>query len=228
MVRRMRILLVEDDVDQLEPLQAALSEAGHIVDGVEDGATAQWILSKRDYDLLILDWLLPEVSGLSLCQQYRRLGKTAPVLLLTAKDAIVDKISGLDAGADDYLIKPADVFELLARVRALGRRSPLWKGDTLQVEDLTLHLSTLTIERGDQTLHLSTREFLFLEYLMRHPRQVLSRSQIEQALWEWGSEPESNAITVLVRRLRQRLQMIGAASWLETVYGMGYRLNPDV
>jgi len=228
MVRRMRILLVEDDVDQLEPLQAALSEAGHIVDGIEDGATAQWILSKRDYDLLILDWLLPEVSGLSLCQQYRRLGKTAPVLLLTAKDAIVDKISGLDAGADDYLIKPADVFELLARVRALGRRSPLWKGDTLQVEDLTLHLSTLTIERGDQSLHLSTREFLFLEYLMRHPRQVLSRSQIEQALWEWGSEPESNAITVLVRRLRQRLQMIGAASWLETVYGMGYRLNPDV
>jgi len=228
MVRRMRILLVEDDVDQLEPLQAALSEAGHIVDGVEDGATAQWILSKRDYDLLILDWLLPEVSGLSLCQQYRRLGKTAPVLLLTAKDAIVDKISGLDAGADDYLIKPADVFELLARVRALGRRSPLWKGDTLQVEDLTLHLSTLTIERGDQSLHLSTREFLFLEYLMRHPRQVLSRSQIEQALWEWGSEPESNAITVLVRRLRQRLQMIGAVSWLETVYGMGYRLNPDV
>ncbi|MEG4809381.1 two-component system response regulator RppA [Microcoleus sp. F8-D3] len=224
----MRILLVEDDLDQLEPLQAALSEAGHIVDGVEDGATAQWILSKRDYDLLILDWLLPEVSGLSLCQQYRRLGKTAPVLLLTAKDAIVDKISGLDAGADDYLIKPADVFELLARVRALGRRSPLWKGDTLQVEDLTLHLSTLTVERREQSLHLSTREFLFLEYLMRHPRQVLSRSQIEQALWEWGSEPESNAITVLVRRLRQRLQMIGAVSWLETVYGMGYRLNPDV
>lgn len=224
----MRILLVEDDVDQLEPLQAALSEAGHIVDGVEDGATAQWVLSKRDYDLLILDWLLPQVSGLSLCQQYRRLGKTAPVLLLTAKDAIVDKISGLDAGADDYLIKPADVFELLARVRALGRRSPLWKGETLQVEDLTLHLSTLTMERGEQSLHLSTREFLFLEYLMRHPRQVLSRGQIEQALWEWGSEPESNAITVLVRRLRQRLQMIGAVSWLETVYGMGYRLNPDV
>ncbi|MEG3907997.1 two-component system response regulator RppA [Microcoleus sp. w1-18aA5] len=224
----MRILLVEDDVDQLEPLQAALSEAGHIVDGVEDGATAQWILSKRDYDLLILDWLLPEISGLSLCQQYRRLGKTAPVLLLTAKDAIVDKISGLDAGADDYLIKPADVFELLARVRALGRRSPLWKGDTLQVEDMTLHLSTLTIERGEQSMQLSTREFLFLEYLMRHPRQILSRSQIEQALWEWGSEPESNAITVLVRRLRQRLQMIGAVRWLETVYGMGYRLNPDV
>ncbi|WP_449419876.1 two-component system response regulator RppA [Phormidium nigroviride] len=224
----MRILLVEDDVNQLEPLQTALSEAGHIVDGIEDGAIAQYILSQRDYDLLILDWLLPKVSGLSLCQQYRRLGKTAPVLLLTAKDTTVDKISGLDAGADDYLIKPADVFELLARVRALGRRSPVWQGDTLQVEDLTLHLSTLTMERGDRSMLLSRREFQFLEYLMRHPRQVLSRGQIEQALWEWGSEPESNAITTLVRRLRQRLQAVGAVTWLETIYGMGYRLNPDV
>ncbi len=228
MVRSMRILLVEDDVNQLEPLQTALSEAGHIVDGIEDGAIAQYILSQRDYDLLILDWLLPKVSGLSLCQQYRRLGKTAPVLLLTAKDTTVDKISGLDAGADDYLIKPADVFELLARVRALGRRSPVWQGDTLQVEDLTLHLSTLTMERGDRSMLLSRREFQFLEYLMRHPRQVLSRGQIEQALWEWGSEPESNAITTLVRRLRQRLQAVGAVTWLETIYGMGYRLNPDV
>ncbi len=224
----MRILLVEDDASQLEPLQAALSQAGHIVDGVEDGEIAQWILSKREYDLLILDWLLPHVSGFSLCQHYRQLGKTSPVLLLTAKDATPDKISGLDAGADDYLVKPADVFELLARVRALGRRSPLWEGDMLHIEDLTLHLSTLTVERGEQSLQLSTREFQFLEYLMRHPRQVLSRDQIEQALWEWGSEPESNAITALVYRLRQRLRAIGAVDWLETIYGMGYRLNPNV
>lgn len=224
----MRILLVEDDANQLEPLHAALSQAGHIVDSVKDGAVAQWILSQRDYDLLILDWLLPHVSGLHLCQQYRRLGKTAPVLMITAKDAISDKISGLDAGADDYLVKPVDVFELLARVRALGRRSPLWKGDTLHIEDLILHLPSLTVERGEQSLQLSTREFQLLEYLMRHPRQVLSRDQIEQALWEWGNEPESNAITSLVRRLRQRLQTIGIPNWLETVYGMGYRLNPNV
>lgn len=224
----MRILLVEDDANQLEPLHAALSQAGHVVDGVRDGAIAQWIMAQRDYDLLILDWLLPQVNGLNLCQQYRHLGKTAPVLMLTAKDATADKISGLDAGADDYLVKPADVFELLARVRALGRRSPLWKGDTLQVEDLTLHLPSLTLERGDQSLQLSTREFQLMEYLMRHPRQVLSRDQIEQALWEWGSEPESNAITTLVRRLRQRLQVVRAHEWLETVYGMGYRLNPNV
>ncbi|MGI0483892.1 two-component system response regulator RppA [Pantanalinema rosaneae CENA516] len=228
MMIAMRILLVEDDVNQLEPLQVALSQAGHIVDGVKDGAIAQWILSQREYDLLILDWLLPQISGLNLCQQYRRLGKTAPVLMLTAKDSTADKINGLDAGADDYLVKPADVFELLARVRALGRRSPLWQGDTLQVEDLILHLPTLTLEREGQNLQLSTREFQLLEYLMRHPRQVLSRNQIEQALWEWGSEPESNAITALVRRLRQRLQAVGVFNWLETVYGMGYRLNPDV
>lgn len=224
----MRILLVEDDTNQLEPLQAALSQAGHVVDGVEDGAIAQWILSQREYDLLILDWLLPQVSGLSVCQHYRRLGKTAPVLMLTAKDTTPDKISGLDAGADDYLVKPADVFELLARVRALGRRSPLWKGDTLQVETLTLHLPTMTVEQGEQCLQLSTREFQLLDYFMRHPRQILSRNQIEQALWEWGSEPESNAITTLVRRLRQRLQAVGVPNWLETVYGMGYCLNPDV
>lgn len=224
----MRILLVEDDIDQLEPLQVALSQAGHVVDGVDDGAIAQWILSQREYDLLILDWLLPQVSGLSVCQHYRRLGKTAPVLMLTAKDTTPDKISGLDAGADDYLVKPADVFELLARVRALGRRSPLWKGDTLHVETLTLHLPTMTVEQGEQCLQLSTREFQLLDYFMRHPRQILSRNQIEQALWAWGSEPESNAITTLVRRLRQRLQAVGVPNWLETVYGMGYCLNPDV
>lgn len=224
----MRILLVEDDVLQLEPLQAALSEAGHIVDGVEDGAIAQWMLAKREYDLLILDWLLPQVSGLHLCQNYRHLGKTAPVLMLTAKDATSDKIQGLDAGADDYLVKPVDVFELLARVRALGRRSPLWNGDALHMEDMTLDLPTMLLERQGTQAQLSAREFQLLEYLMRHPRQILSRDQIEQALWQWGSEPESNAITALVRRVRQRLQMVGAAYWLETVYGMGYRLNPDV
>ncbi|WGV28633.1 two-component system response regulator RppA [Halotia branconii] len=223
----MRILLVEDDVAQLEPLQTALSQAGHIVDGVEDGAIAKWVICQRDYDLLILDWMLPEISGLDLCRQYRQAGKTAPVLMLTAKDTTLDKVTGLDAGADDYLVKPTDVFELLARVRALGRRSPLWQGETLQIADLQLHLSTLIVERGQATVELSAREFQLLEYLMRHPHQVLSRDQIEQALWEWGSEPESNATTTLVRRLRQRLQVVGAADWIETVYGIGYRINPE-
>jgi two-component system, OmpR family, manganese sensing response regulator len=221
----MRILLVEDDPEQLEPLQGVLSEAGYIVDGVEDGDIAQWLLSKKEYDLLILDWMLPTVSGLSLCRQYRLLGKTAPVLILTAKDTTLDKVEGLDAGADDYLVKPADLVELLARVRALGRRSPTWVGNTLCVGDLQLHLDTLTVECNQLTVELSPREAKLLEYLMRHRNQILTREQIEEALWEFGSEPESNALTVLIRKLRHRLELIGVADWIKTVYGMGYSLK---
>jgi two-component system, OmpR family, manganese sensing response regulator len=222
----MRILLVEDDPEQIEPLYAALSEVGHIVDAVRDGGIAQWILSQRQYDLLIFDWMLPEVSGIDLCRSYRKSGKTVPVLILTAKDTTIDKVTGLDAGADDYLVKPIDIFELLARVRALGRRSPLWQGEILELEDLTLNLTTLILERGEKAIQLSTRESQLLEYLLRHSRQVLSRDQLEQALWEWGDEPESNAITALVRRLRQRLESLDVAEWIETVYGTGYRIVP--
>ena len=221
----MLILLVEDDRAQLEPLQTALSQVGHIVDAIEDGETALWLIEEKDYDLLILDWMLPQVSGVDICRQYRNLGNVAPVLMLTAKDTTADKVNGLDAGADDYIVKPVDVLELLARVRALGRRSPLWQGETLELKDLQLDLTSLSLERGTKTIQLSVREFQLMEYLMRHPQQVLSRDRIEQALWSWGSEPESNAVTTLVRRLRQRLEAVGAKDWLETVYGMGYRLD---
>ncbi|NJL78256.1 MAG: response regulator transcription factor [Richelia sp. RM2_1_2] len=224
----MRILLVEDDPEQLEPLQGVLSEAGYIVDGVDDGEIAQWLLSKKEYDLLILDWMLPTISGLSLCHQYRLIGKSAPVLMLSAKDTTQDKVAGLDAGADDYLVKPADLVELLARVRALGRRSPQWIGDVLTVADLQLHLNNLTVECNGISVELSPRETQLLEYFMRHRNQVLTREQIEEALWEWGTEPESNALTVLVRKLRNRLQLVGVADWIKTVYGMGYSFKaPD-
>jgi DNA-binding response OmpR family regulator len=222
----MRILLVEDDPKQLMPLQTVLSQAGHSVDGVKDGETAQWLLSEKEYDLLILDWMLPRVSGLNLCRQYRASGKTAPVLMITARDTTPEKVTGLDAGADDYLVKPIDIVEFMARVRALRRRSPLWQGDVLCLDDLQLNLDTLTVERQGISVSLSSREFQLLEYFMRHPRQVLTRNQIEQAVWEWGTEPESNAMTVLVRKLRQRLQAVGAAEWIETIYSMGYRLSP--
>jgi two-component system, OmpR family, manganese sensing response regulator len=221
----MKILLVEDDPIQLEPLKAALSKSGHGVDAVQDGEIAQRLIDERQYDLLILDWMLPHVSGVQLCQQYRRLGKSSPVLFLTAKDTIHDKITGLDVGADDYLVKPVNVMELLARVRALGRRSPLWQGDVLMLSDLELHLTTLTVKRQGQDIQLSGREFQLMEYFMRHPRQVLSRDQIEQALWEWDMEPESKAVTILIHRVRQRLQAVGAEDWLQTVYGMGYCLS---
>lgn len=221
----MRVLLVEDDPKQLMPLQTVLSQAGHSVDGVKDGETAQWLLSEKEYDLLILDWMLPHISGVNLCRQYRAAGKTAPILMITARDTTPEKVTGLDAGADDYLVKPIDLVEFMARVRALRRRSPLWQGDTLSLEDLHLHLDTLTVERQGATVSLSSREFQLLEYFMRHPRQVLTRNQIQQAVWEWGTEPESNAIAVLIRKLRQRLQAVGSADWIESIYGMGYRLT---
>lgn len=224
----MRILLVEDDLEQLEALFTVLSQAGHVTDCIADGKTAQWLICDRDYDLLILDWMLPEVSGISLCHQYRQLGKAAPVLMLTAKDSIADKVTGLDAGADDYLIKPVDLVELLARIRALSRRSPLWQGNSLAMGELELHLDTLDLEYQQQTVQLSAREFQLLEYMLRHPNQVLNQERIEQALWEWDQEPESNAVASLVRRLRQRLKQVGAVDWLETIYGLGYRLgNPQ-
>ena len=223
----MRILLVEDDLEQLEPLQGILSEAGYIVDAAEDGEIAQWLISQKDYDLLIVDWMLPTISGLDLCRQYRLSGKNAPVLMLTAKDTTPDKVMGLDAGADDCLVKPADLVELLARVRALGRRVPNWQGYSLCIADLQFHLAELSVERSQVKVELSPREGQLLEYLMRHPNQVLTRTQIEDALWEYGMEPESNALTVLIRKLRQRLQVLGAEDWIRTVYGMGYRLNPQ-
>lgn len=222
----MHILLVEDDLDQIEPLATALNQVGHIVEQAMDCQTAKWLMGEKDFDLVILDWMLPDGNGVDLCQHYRNVGNGAPVLMLTAKDTVQDRVQGLDAGADDYLIKPVDLLELMARVRALGRRSPQWTGDILQLADLILHLSTLNVERQGNTLQLSSREFQLLEYLMRHPQQVLTRDQIEQALWQWGEEPESNAVAALVRRLRQRLKTLGCDPWLETVYGTGYRLMP--
>ncbi|MEO0536758.1 MAG: response regulator transcription factor [Cyanobacteria bacterium P01_A01_bin.123] len=221
----MIILLVEDDPAQLKPLCIALSESGHLVDGIEDAEEAQWLMGSKEYDLLILDWMLPKTSGISLCQQYRTLGKGAPILMLTAKDTTVDKVLGLDSGADDYLVKPVDLPELLARIRALGRRTPQWSSDRLSLGDLHLYVSTLILERQQVQVRLSSREFHLMEYFIRRSGQVIRRDRIEQTLWEWGTEPESNAVTTLIWRLRQRLDELGAKSWLETVYGMGYRLK---
>ncbi|MBF2018499.1 MAG: response regulator transcription factor [Rivularia sp. T60_A2020_040] len=224
----MKILIVEDDAELLEPLNTVLSRAGYIVDAVSTHETASWLIAEQNYDLLILDWMLPTASGINLCQQYRHMGKTSPVLMVTAKDGIVDKVKGLDAGADDYLVKPVDMLELLARVRALGRRAPVWQDQILQFADLKLNLDAHTVERQQQTIELSVRECQLLEYFLRHPRQVLSRSQLEQALWTWDTELGNNAITVQIRRLRQRLQKLGVDHWIEAVYGFGYRLIQEV
>jgi OmpR-family two-component system manganese-sensing response regulator len=221
----MRILLAEDNPDQLEPMQTALEREHHIVDPAADGTTADWLLSVNTYDLLILDWMLPGLSGLELCRRYRQTGGTAPVLMLTARGSLKDRVTGLDSGADDYLVKPVSLVELLARVRALGRRLPQWQGEVITLGDLKLYLGSLELERSNQRVKLSKREFQLLEYLLRHPHQVLTHTQLEQALWAVGTEPESNALSKLVRRLRQRLATLGADNPIETVYGMGYRLS---
>lgn len=223
----MRILLVEDDPEQLEPLHNALTRSGHIVDGVAEGTDARWLIGEKDYDLLILDWMLPGEDGVSICKFYREGGKTSPILMLTAKDTTADKVRGLDAGADDYLVKPVDVEELLARVRALRRRSPLWIGDILEVGDLSLNLDTMRLTRGDRSIKLASRDFQMLEYLMRNPGKVISRDRLEQALWEWGEEPESNAVASRVKRLRKRLQELEIETWIETAYGVGYQFEPQ-
>ncbi|TVQ07381.1 MAG: DNA-binding response regulator [Leptolyngbya sp. DLM2.Bin27] len=221
----MRILLAEDNPDQLEPMQRALEREHHIVDPAKDGTTADWLLATNTYDLFIFDWMLPGISGLDLCRRYRQSGGTAPVLILTARGSLKDRVTGLDTGADDYLVKPVSLIELLARVRALGRRLPQWQGDVITLADVTLYVSSLELERSGDRIKLSKREFQLLEYLLRHPHQVLTHTQLERALWAAGAEPESNALSKLVRRLRRRLEGLGVHTWIETVYGMGYRLS---
>lgn len=224
----MKILVVEDNVELLETLNTALCQAGHVVDTATTYPTAQWLATEQDYDLLVLDWTLPEGTGLCLCQDCRHRGKTTPVLMLTARDSSADRVAGLDAGADDYVVKPVDMPELLARVRALGRRRSRWLGDCISLGGLSLHLDTLSITYGDRQSALSAREAQLLEYFLRHPRQIISRDRIEQSLWNWEADLGHNAITVQVRRLRQRLQAIGVEGWIETVYGAGYRLIEPV
>lgn len=221
----MRILVIEDEREQLTPLEEALTISGHIVDGVMDGESARWLLAEKDYDLLIIDWLLPGISGLEVCRQYRQMGKTSPVLFLTAKDSVADKLEALELGADDYLVKPVDLFELLARIKAFRRRSCVWKGDILNLGDLSLNLNTMQVQRGENLVELNLKEFQLLEYLLHNPDCVLSRQQIERSIWAQGLEPESNALSVSVNRLRDRLKKVNAHTWLDTIRGRGYRIS---
>ncbi|MBW4655242.1 MAG: response regulator transcription factor [Kaiparowitsia implicata GSE-PSE-MK54-09C] len=222
----MRILLAERNLTLLQRLQDALSAVGHVVDTATTGAAAEWLMVQRAYSLLVVDWALPQVPGWTLCQQYHQHWQGAPVLVLIETGDTPPATANI--GIIDVLEKPIHPPDLLARVQALGRRSPLWSGETLSVGDLRLHLQTLTLERRGKTLALTSREFQCMELLMRHPNQVLSQPNIGAAVWPWGATPESNAIASLIRRLRQRLKMLEAADWLETIYGMGYRLRLPV
>lgn len=223
----MQILLVDDEVELTDPLSRILSREGYQVDVVHDGSTGSDLAIQGQYDLLILDWMLPHKSGLEICQQLRAQGKLTPVLFLTAKDTVDDRVAGLDAGADDYLIKPFELRELLARVRALLRRPPTLENPVqlLRVEDLELDLENQLAQRGLRKIELSEKESQLLAYFMRYPNQLLTHEQIHDQLWGTGDKPSSNALAAQIRLLRRKIEAEHEAPLIQTVYGKGYRFG---
>lgn len=230
----MRILLVEDEVDLGNAIKGSLSQNNYIIDWVVDGNEAWCYLENSfiEYDLAIIDWLLPSLSGIEIIQRLRSKNNSLPVLMLTAKDTMKDKVTGLDAGADDYLIKPFDMVELFARIRALLRRSPNIKPSELKVKNLILNYQTNTIKiilksTKIEEIFLTNKEFHLLEFFMRHPQQIITRDQLLYQLWEVGADPISNVVAAQIRLLRRKLALYGYGDLIETVYGLGYRFNVD-
>lgn len=228
----MRVLLVEDEPDLGNAIKRTLNQEKYVVDWVLDGTTAWNYLDSKwtQYTLAIFDWLLPGVSGLELCKRLRGRRNPLPVLMLTAKDRMEDKVAGLDAGADDYLVKPFGMEELLARLRALQRRSPQVQAPTLQVGSLSLDYGTHTVYfqnilGNQEVVSVTTKEFQLLEYFMKHPNQIVTRDQIQNQLWEVNAEPTSNVVAAQIRLLRRKLAQIGGDNLIETLHGTGYRFN---
>lgn len=223
----MQILLVDDEIELTAPLSRVLTREGYKVDVAHDGATGSQLAVKGDYNLLILDWMLPGTTGLEICQQLRRRGQATPVLFLTAKDTLDDRVQGLDAGGDDYLVKPFELRELLARVRALLRRNSSIAATTqrLQVADLELDCENQLAYRQGRTIELSEKETQLLEHFMRHAGQLLTHAQIYQYLWKNDEQPSSNVLAALIRLLRRKIEAAGEAPLIHTVYGKGYRFG---
>ncbi|MBK1987166.1 response regulator transcription factor [Sphaerospermopsis aphanizomenoides BCCUSP55] len=229
----MRLLLVEDEQDLGSSIYHALIKRDYIVDWAEDGETAWDYLNAvpSRYEIAILDWMLPKLSGLELCIKLRAQKNQLPVMLLTAKDSMNDRVTGLDAGADDYLIKPFGMEELLARVRALQRRLPNFQPPQLQVGGLMLNysnFSVVNVERDNYSpIILTAKEFQLLEYLMQHPQQILTHDQIRARLWDFESDNVSNVVAAQVRLLRRKLSECGFPKAIETIRGLGYKLIID-
>ncbi len=222
----MRILLVEDDVRLAETLAEALTDQRYVVDIAMDGE-AGWHQSKLlDYDLMLLDVMLPELDGISLCHRLRTHGYSLPILMLTACDTVHDEVVGLDVGADDYVVKPVDLQKLFARIRALLRRGSRNLAPVLEWGELYLNPSNCEVGYGQTPIHLTPKEYALLELLLRNGRRVLSRSVMIEHVWSLESPPEEHTVKVHIRGLRQKLKAAGASEDLiETVHSMGYRLN---
>jgi two-component system, OmpR family, response regulator len=222
-----RVLVVEDNAKMASLLERGLREDGAVADLVACGEDAVPMASATEYDVVVLDVGLPGIDGLQTCDRLRATGVRTPVLLLTARDALEDRIAGLDGGADDYLVKPFAFGELLARLRALTRRGPVSRATMLEVGTLRLDPATRRVWRGDEEIELSQREFVLLEGFMRRPDQALSRLQLLESAWDIAYEHRSNVVDVYVRYLREKIDRPFGVSSIETIRGYGYRLRGD-
>jgi len=223
----MRILVVEDEPKMAGLLHRGLAEEGYAVDVVRTGTDAVWAATENPCDAILLDVMLPDLDGFDVCRRLRASGNWAPVLMLTARDAVRDRVAGLDAGADDYLTKPFSFSELFARLRALLRRGAAERPSVLQVGDLELDPATHVVARGRSPIKLTAKEFALLEYLMRRAGEVLSRTRLIEHVWDFGYDGDSNVVDVYVRYLREKIDRPFGRNSIETVRGIGYRLRAD-
>ncbi|MHC5777752.1 response regulator transcription factor [Nostoc sp.] len=222
----MKILLVEDEYRIAKALAEVLIDQNYIVDIASDGQVGWEFAKAFPYDLIMLDLMLPKLDGISLCRQLRQEGYSMPILLLTAKDTSIDKVIGLDAGADDYVVKPFDLQELMARIRALLRRGITIFPPVFEWENLRLAPSNCEVTYNGQPVHLTPKEYRILELFLRHSHQVFHRSEILKHLWSFEEPPGEETIKVHIRSLRQKLKFAGATvDFIETIYGLGYRLK---
>lgn len=222
----MRVLVVEDESRLNSLIRTALSEEGYATDSAADGDEASYLVSINPYDVIVLDLGLPKRDGLSLCREWRAAGNPAAILILTARDGVTDRVAGLDSGADDYLVKPFHVAELLARVRALLRRESGQRRSTvLKIADLTLDTASHVVTRGARTIPLTDREFSILRYLMHHAEAVISRTELLEHVWDEQYEGLSNIVDVYIRRLRQHIDEGAETPLIHTVRGAGYRIT---
>jgi DNA-binding response OmpR family regulator len=217
--------VVEDNPRLLAGLRSSLQEAGYAVDVANDGSSGEEFALSAAYDVIVLDVMLPRKDGLQVCRDLRRAGMRTPILLLTARDAVLDRVRGLDSGADDYLVKPFELQELLARLRALLRREAAAKGGELRVADLVADPATHLVQRAGQPIVLTAREYSLLEYFMRHPDHLIARDQVEEHVWSYDYEGGSNVVDVYIRRLRRKIDEPFPVKLFETVRGAGYRLR---
>lgn len=222
-----RILIVEDDQSLHRIIRRRLTEEGYAVDGCFDGEDALHYMESEVYDCVILDWMLPKKDGVIVLREFRNHGFGTPVLMLTAKDSVTDRVEGLDAGADDYLTKPFAYDELSARVRALLRRTTESKNNKLQIADLVMDLSMHSVFRGEKEILLTSREYALLEYFLRNQGQVLTRSQIADHVWNYDFDYDSNVVDVYVRYLRNKIDKGYEEPLIHTVRGYGYVVKEE-